>query len=129
VSAASGHPALPTLEQVRNLVERTERHPLTPTETRTLRLGVEHLAAQLGGAGKAIRRLTAERDEARRERDQAVRELALSGPQVVECPFCKAPAGERCRSVRGLEAPRQPHTARLDAARRWVFGQALGEAS
>ncbi|GAB2696760.1 zinc finger domain-containing protein [Kitasatospora kifunensis] len=131
----SGKPArgaaepLPTREQLLNLVNRTERHVLTPAETHQLRVGVVHLASQLGGAGAAIRRLTAERDAARRERDEAVRELALSGPQVVGCPFCGASAGERCTSVRGAEPPRQPHVARLDAAQRWVFRQALNEAS
>lgn len=121
--------ALPTREQLLNLVDRTERRALTPAETHQLRVGVVHLASQLGGAGGAIRRLTAERDEARRERDVAVRELALSGPLAVECAFCGVSVGERCRSVRGVEPPRQPHTARLDAARRWAFRQALGEAS
>ncbi|MCX4751731.1 hypothetical protein OG455_41790 [Kitasatospora sp. NBC_01287] len=112
-----------------NLVDRTERRALTPPEAHQLRIGVVHLASQLGGAGGRIRKLTADLDEARRQRDEAVRELALSGPQVVPCGFCGAAAGERCRSVRGVEPPRQPHTARLDAAQRWLFRQGLGEAS
>lgn len=120
---------LPTREQLLGLINQAERRALTLAEAHRLRLGVTHLAAQLGGAGGRIHKLTADLDQARRERDGAVRELALSGPRAVECPFCGALAGEPCRSVRGVEPPREPHTARLDAASRWAFEQALGEAS
>lgn len=127
--SADAPAALPSREQLLNLVDRTERHVLTPAEVHLLRVGVVHLAAQLGGAGKAIRRLTGERDVALAERDAARRELALSGPRAVACAFCGAPAGVKCRSVRGVEPPRTPHTARLEAASKWLFQQALEAAS
>jgi len=120
---------LPSREQLLILVDRTERHVLTPAETHLLRTGVKHLTAQLAGAGKAIYRLTAERDEARAERDTARREAAESSPTLVACPYCGVGAGVRCVSVKGALPPRTPHTARLDAASRWLFRQALGEAS
>ncbi|WP_035796372.1 zinc finger domain-containing protein [Kitasatospora mediocidica] len=110
-------------------MDRTERHVLTPAETHLLRTGVQHLAAQLGGAGKAIRRLTGDLEKARAERDAARREAAESSPTLVPCPYCGAAAGVRCVSVKGALPPRTPHTARLDAASRWLFRQALGEAS
>lgn len=120
---------LPSREQLLILIDRTDSHVLTPAEVHLLRAGVVHLAAQLAGAGRAVRRLTDERNTALAERDVARRELALQGPRAVACSFCGAPAGAKCRSVRGVEPPRTPHTARLEAASKWLFQQALEAAS
>lgn len=120
---------LPTKEQMLLLLDRAERHALTPREAHLLRLGVTHLAAQLASAGGRIGKLTAELVQARRERDEALRQVVASSPLVAACPFCRAAVGVACRSMRGLEPPRTPHTARIRAAADHVFSQGLGEAS
>lgn len=114
---------LPSREQLGILVDRTEHHILASVEAHSLRLGITHLAAQLGGAGKAIRRLTGELEQARAERDAALAErdaarlaVKLTGAQRIACPYCGAAAGQRCRAMRGVVPPRTPHTARLEAA-------------
>ena len=99
-------------------MDQAERHVLTSAEVHQLRVGVVHLAAQLGGAGKAIRRLTGERDKAVAERDSARREAAESSPTLTPCPYCGAAAGVRCVSMEGAVPLQTPHTARLDAVRR-----------
>lgn len=100
---------LPTREQLLRLIDRAEQHVLTTFEAHQLRLGLAHLAGQLAGAGKAIRRLTAELESARQV-------AASSGPLSVACRYCGAAAGVACRPMSGAELPRGSHTARLSAA-------------
>jgi hypothetical protein len=109
---------LPSPEQLLNLVHRTSSRTLTVPEAELLLNGVQHLLAQVAGAGATVRQATAALKVARSERNAALMELALTGPLAVGCSFCGVPAGQRCRSVRGALPPRTPHTARLHAAAR-----------
>jgi hypothetical protein len=109
---------LPSPEQLLNLVQRAGSRTLTVPEAELLLNGVQHLLGQLAGAGATVRQLTADLQVARSERNEALMELALTGPLAVGCSFCGVPAGQRCRSVRGTLPPRTPHTARLHAEAR-----------
>lgn len=120
---------LPSREQLLGLIDSAGRRVLTPAEVHLLKVGVVHLASQLTKASGTIRQLTGDLEQVRAERDEARREVALSGPRAVPCGFCGSPAGVDCRGVLGGELLVTPHTARLDAAQRWLFRQALGEAS
>jgi hypothetical protein len=114
---------------MRHLIERAERNVLTPAEAHLFRAGVTHLQSQLEQAGGRIVQLRVELVRALAERDEARAQVASSSPLVVECPFCGEPAGSRCRAMRGVQAPPTPHVARIEAAKRFLFAQALGEAS
>lgn len=109
---------LPSPEQLLILVHRTSGRLLTAPEAELLLNGVQHLLGQVAAAGSTVRQATAALEVARSERDAALLELALTGPLAVGCSFCGVPAGQRCRSVRGMLPPRTPHTARLHAAAR-----------
>lgn len=111
------HGPLPSPEQLIVLVERAAR-ALQPVEAAALRRGVAHLSEQLGVAGVSVRSMRADLEQARAELEAALRELGSVGPLSVACSFCGAPAGSKCRAVRGVEPPRTPHTARLHAAAR-----------
>jgi hypothetical protein len=103
---------------MRHLIERAERNVLTPAEAHLFRVGVTHLQSQLEQAGVRIRQLEADLAEARG-----------SSPLAVACPFCRVEPGVRCRALRGTQPPATPHVARIEAGKRLVFAQALGEAS
>lgn len=109
---------LPSPEQLLNLAHRTASRTLSQPEAELLLHGVQHLLTQVAAAGATVRQATADLAAARSERDAALRELALTGPTSVGCSFCGAPAGQRCRPMRGALPPRTPHTARLYTAAR-----------
>lgn len=118
-------PALPTRERLITIAEAAERRPLSAGEFHDLRLGITHLAAQLGGAGNRIRKLTADLAQARRERDEARQALAFAGDQAVPCGYCHEPAGRPCRAQDG-ELMAEPHTARAAAAGRALWLREAG---
>jgi polyribonucleotide nucleotidyltransferase len=95
-------PAVPSRAQLTVLVECLGERELTPNEAALLQAGVEQLVA--------------ERDDAVRQRDEALAEAASA--LQVSCRYCKAPIGRRCVSKSDGTVVLIPHTARLDSLRR-----------
>ncbi|MFE5871627.1 hypothetical protein ACFQ6V_23685 [Streptomyces roseifaciens] len=65
----------PTREQLLSLVDRAERRPFTTAEAVLLRVGIEHLAADLAALRQQVGGLQTTLHTARRERDTARTEL------------------------------------------------------
>ncbi|MGW2700795.1 zinc finger domain-containing protein [Streptomyces sp. NPDC001340] len=93
----------PTVEQLRNLIGRTETHVLSGDEAARLRAGFEHLIASQAGLTAQVARLT--------------RQLAAgSRPALeVDCPTCRAPVDSPCVNRYG-QPTAAPHTQRLASA-------------
>lgn len=106
-----------TPEQLLMLADRAERGPLTPTETAALRVGITQLADQARQSAATAEGLRNRVRELRTKTARAERDAALADPLKTPCPYCHAPAGHRCRPMRGIQPPPTPHAARLNAAR------------
>ncbi|GHE84504.1 hypothetical protein GCM10014715_45720 [Streptomyces spiralis] len=93
----------PTVEQLRNLISRSESRVLSADEAARLRAGMEHLLASQAGLATEVTRLT--------------RLLAAgSRPALdVDCPTCKAPVGSTCVTRYG-QPTGAPHSQRLSTA-------------
>lgn len=101
-----------------HLVDRAEAGTLLAAEAVLLRQGIRAMAAEVQQAKRTAGGLSARIAALRRELDDAVRLLGSATPVRVPCPTCRAPAGQRCRAVKGYRPPPGPHAARIHAAAR-----------